>query len=209
MFMGKVLLDGEHPFTYNEWMERTKRYKQQLEDFYIDHKRLPTYAEMQKIFGFQSKNAVFKVVRKLIDDGFIAKDQAGKLVPWSLFGSVKLLGLVEAGFPSAAEEELIDTMSLDEYLIKNREASYLLKVKGDSMIEAGICEGDMVIAERTNNPKVGSIVIAEVDGGWTIKFLRKKGEQFYLEPANKNYKPIYPVEELKVAAIVKAVIRKY
>ena len=85
-----------------------------------------------------------------------------------------LLGIVEAGFPSA-EEELIDTMSLDEYLIENKEASYILRVKGDSMIDAGIREGDLVIVERTNAPRVGDIVIAEVDGEWTMKYLRKRG----------------------------------
>lgn len=76
-------------------------------------------------------------------------------------------------------------------------------MKGDSMIDAGIQEGDLVIAERGNNPKVGDIVIAEVNDGWTMKYFRKKGNAVYLEPANKNYKPIYPTQDLKVAAIVK------
>jgi SOS-response transcriptional repressor LexA len=77
------------------------------------------------------------------------------------------------------------------------------------MIDAGIQEGDLVIVERRGQPKIGDIVIAEVDGGWTMKYFRKKGNQIYLEPANKNYKNIYPTEDLKVAAIVKGVIRKY
>ena len=77
------------------------------------------------------------------------------------------------------------------------------------MIDAGICEGDMVIVERTDNPKVGSIVIAEVDGAWTMKYLRKRGETLYLEPANKAYKPIVPKDELRITAVVKAVVRKY
>jgi repressor LexA len=119
------------------------------------------------------------------------------------------LGNIEAGFPSAAEEELTDTMSLDEYLIENKEATYILRVKGDSMVDAGIHEGDMVIVERKNNFKNGDIVIAEIDNEWTIKYLRKNGGVTYLEPANKKYKPIYPKEELKIAAVVKAVIRKY
>ena len=119
------------------------------------------------------------------------------------------LGLIEAGFPSPAEEELSDTMSFDEYLIDNKEASYILKVKGDSMIDAGICEGDMVVVERTNSPKPGQIVVAEIDGEWTMKYLRVRGGNFYLEPANKSYKPIVPEGELKIAAVVKAVVRKY
>src|SRR5205085_2661276 len=127
-----------------------------------------------------------------------------------LFGEVPVLGLVEAGFPTAAEEELTDTMSLDEYLIENKEATYLLEVKGDSMVEAGIQEGDLVIAERIGRePKIGEIVIAEVDGGWTMKYFRKTGGKVWLEPANKNYKAIYPENDLKVAAVVKGVVRKY
>jgi repressor LexA len=100
-------------------------------------------------------------------------------------------------------------MSLDEYLIKNKEATYLLQVKGDSMIDAGILPGDLVIVERTNSPSIGNIVIAEVDGEWTMKFLRKRGTQLYLAPANKKYRPIVPKEALKVVAVVKAVVRKY
>ena len=122
---------------------------------------------------------------------------------------IPFLGLVEAGFPSPAEEELSDTMSFDDYLIDNKEASYILKVKGDSMIDAGICEGDMVVVERTNSPKPGNIVIAEIDGEWTMKYLRVRAGKYYLEPANKNYKPIVPEGELKIAAVVKAVVRKY
>jgi len=94
-------------------------------------------------------------------------------------------------------------------LIKDKDSSYLLEVKGDSMIDEGIKEGDLVIAQRAGDPKDGDIVIAEVDGGWTMKYYKKKGNMVYLQPANKNYLPIYPEYDLKIAAIVKGVIRKY
>ena len=73
---------------------------------------------------------------------------------------MRVLGLVSAGFPTDEEEEVLDTLSLDEYLIDNKEATFILTVKGDSMIDAGIREGDMVLAERGDNPKIGQIVIA-------------------------------------------------
>ena len=133
----------------------------------------------------------------------------GFLIPKKLFGEVRVLGTVEAGWPSPAEEELTDTMSLDEWLIRNKEATYILKVKGDSMIDAGIMDGDMVLLERGREAKDGDIVVAEIDGAWTMKYLSKKGKQVTLEPANKKYKTIIPKEELKVAAVVMAVIRKY
>lgn len=184
-------------------------YKNKILSFYKRHKRMPGYKEMMELFGFKSKNAVYKLINKLVEEGVVQKDKEGHIVPNRLFGEVPVLGLVEAGFPSAAQEESLDTMSLDEYLIENKEASYILEVKGDSMIDAGIREGDLVVAERRGEPRDGDIVIAEVDGGWTMKYFRRRGKEVYLEPANKKYRNIYPSENLRVAAIVKAVIRKY
>ena len=85
----------------------------------------------------------------------------------------------------------------------------MLKVKGDSMIDAGIMEGDMVLVERGKAPKVGQIVIAQVDGDYTMKYYRIKDGKAYLEPANANYRNIYPENDLRVEAIVSAVIRRY
>ncbi len=184
-------------------------YKNKIFAFYERQKRMPSYKEIMNILGFKSKNAVYKLVNKLIEAGIVDKDSTGKLIPNNLFQEVKLLGLVEAGIPSVANEEALDTLNLDNYLIKNRSSTYVLEVKGDSMIEEGIKEGDLVIVERRNDPKDGDIVIAEVDGGWTMKYFKKKGSQVYLQPANKNYKPIYPEVDMKISAIVKGVIRKY
>jgi repressor LexA len=161
------------------------------------------------LVGFKSKNAVYKLINKLIGEGVLNKDSSGHLIPNSLIGEVPMLGLVEAGFPTVAEETELDTLSIDEYLINDKDKTYLLEVKGDSMIDAGIQEGDLVVAERTSNPREGDIVIAEVDGGWTMKYFRKKGDQVYLEPANKKYKPIYPEYDIKIAAKVTGVVRKY
>lgn len=160
---------------------------------------------------YRSLASVQYLVGKLISEGVLAKDKTGKLIPARRFGEVRLLGVVEAGFPSAAEEELLDTISFDEYLTPNKEASYILKVKGDSMKDAGICEGDMAIVERKQTYKAGQIVIASLDGEFTMKYLRKGQRGYYLEPANTKYKPIYPKdgETLSIEAVVIAVVRKY
>ncbi len=184
-------------------------YKKKILAFYTKYKRMPLYKEIMVLTGFRSKNAVFKLIGKLVEDGVVGKDRAGHLVPKNLYEGVPLLGLVEAGFPSAAEEELLDVMSLDEFLIPNKESTYILKVKGDSMIEAGINPGDMVIVERKQSYKPGQIVIASIDNEFTMKYLRKKGERHYLEPANKNYEPIYPTGDFRIEAVVVAVVRKY
>src|SRR3989344_4532400 len=186
-----------------------KDYKEKIISFYEKKGRLPGYKEIMTLTGFRSKNAVFKLIQKLTSDGTIAKDSSGKMIPRGIRSGLRLLGLVEAGFPSPAEEELLDVMSLDEYLTPNKESCYILKVKGDSMIEAGIHPGDMVIAERRATYKAGQIVIASIDNEHTMKYLRKKDGKFYLEPANKKYKPIYPAENFRVEAVVTAVVRKY
>jgi repressor LexA len=122
---------------------------------------------------------------------------------------ISIHGLIEAGFPAPAGEEMLDTMSLDEFLIEDKEASYLLKVKGDSMMDAGIMPGDLVIVEKGRPARVGDIVVAEIDGEFTLKFLRQKNKKYYLESANKKYKDIIPKEELKIIAVVRSVVRKY
>lgn len=177
--------------------------------FYRARRRMPTYSEMLKLFNYKTKSAVHYAVKKLISEGVLTKDKQGRLIPNQLTDEIFLLGYVEAGFPTAAEEELIDTMSLDEFLIKNKEATFMLKVKGDSMIDAGIMEGDMVLVERGKTPKPGNIVIACVDGSYTMKYLRQRNGQAYLEAANKRFKPIYPENEMQIEAVVQAVIRRY
>jgi SOS regulatory protein LexA len=177
--------------------------------FYRSHKRMPSYTELMAVTGFRSKNAVYKLVQRMIAQEWLEKDAAGKLLPGRVFHDLPILGTVTAGFPSPAEEELADTMSLDEYLITNKEATYILKVNGESMIGAGILPGDMLLVERGAEPRDGDIVIAQVDREWTIKFFRKRGRMVFLEAANQDFKPIYPTEELKIAAVVRAVIRKY
>lgn len=189
------------------------QYQIKLETFYGENKRMPTYSEMLKLFNFKSKNAVFKIVEKLMEAGLVEKDHLGRLIPTKNFAennsSVPMLGFVTAGFPASVEEELADTVNLDDLLIKNKPLTYMLEVDGDSMIDAHIEKGDMVLVEKINQAKDGQIIIAEVDGEFTMKYFREKGNKRWLEPANKNYKPIYPENFLNVIAVLKAVIRKY
>lgn len=180
-----------------------------LRRFYRSNKRLPTYSEMCRVFGYSSKNAAFRLAKKLIDEGYVEKDGTGHLLPKNDRLGIPLVGYVQAGFPSPAEEELIDTLSLDDYLIDKPEASFLLKVSGDSMIDAGIHEGDLVIVERGQNPKNGDIVLGCVDNEWTLKYYRRVGSAVELVPANDKYPIIRPKGELTLGGIIRAVIRRY
>ncbi len=178
--------------------------------FYARQKRLPSFSEIQKLIGYKSKGGVSRLIDRLAEEGVVERDSKGRLLPTALFaGGLKLLGSVQAGFPSPAEEELIDTISLDEFLIRRREASYLVKVTGDSMIEAGIMPGDLVVVERGRDPGNGDIVIAQVDGEWTMKFYFKKGRDVSLKAANRKYPPIMPRREILVGGVVTACVRKY
>jgi repressor LexA len=119
-----------------------------------------------------------------------------------------ILGTIEAGWPSPAEEELTDTMRLDQWLIKNREATIMLKASNNAMFSAGILAGDLVLLDRSLTPKDGAIVLAEVDGRTVLRRFLKRGRKVYLESANPHYPPIVPEEQLTVTAVVTAVIRK-
>ena len=169
---------------------------------------MPTYSEMMKLFEFKSKNAVSKVVDKMIDIGIVTKDKLGKLIPSNSFNAMPLLGSVKAGFPSDVSE-ISDSLNIENYLVKTRDNTYLLEVDGKSMIDAHIDDGDIVIAEKTSIAKVGDIVIAQVDGEFTMKYLRNSNGKNWLEPANKAFKPIHPKHELNIVAVVKGVMRKY
>jgi SOS regulatory protein LexA len=182
--------------------------KEKIVSFYKKNKRMPSYREMMDLFNYNSKNSVYKLVKKLVSQNFVSQDDQGRLLPNKLYGQTPILGLVEAGFPTDAQEDFVDTVSLDEFLIDNKESTYLLEVKGESMKDAGILPGDLVLVEKASHADFGRIVIAEVDGEWTMKFLEKKNGKICLMPANKKFKPIYPDQDLKIAAIVKGVIRK-
>lgn len=180
-----------------------------IKAFFRKNRRLPSYSEMLRLFGFSSKNSVFKIVKAWVEEGFLKKE-GRKLAPTSKFFSLPLLGLVRAGFPILAEENR-NYLSLDEYLIENPQSSFLLKVGGDSLMGIGIFEGDIVIIERKKEATPGDIVLAQIDKEWTLKILRKERglKRMFLVAANPNYPPLYPQYELQIHGVVKAVIRKF
>jgi len=182
----------------------------QLRVFYRTEGRAPSFSEMAQLFGYASKNAVYGPVRQLVALGYLRHASQGKLAfTTKITASIPALGSIQAGFPSPAEEELLDTISLDEFLVRRPEATYILTVSGDSMQDAGIQPGDMVLVEKGENPRPNDIVIAQVDGEWTMKYYGKDREGVYLDPANPRYSRIRPARTLQIGGIVRAVIRKY
>lgn len=181
-----------------------------LRAFFRSEGRLPTYEEMRTLFRYRSKNAVFGVVRRLCELGYLRRGVGGRLSPTPrLTAAIRLLGAVQAGFPSPAEEELVNTLSLDDYLVERPEASFLLTVSGDSMIEAGIQPGDLILVEKGRTPRNGDIVVAQVDDEWTLKYFYRDQNGVRLDPANRSYAPIRPKRSLVIGGVVRAVVRKY
>lgn len=181
-----------------------------LRHFWRQEHRAPTYAEMLELFDYQSRNSVFGLLRKLEEAGYVAKDANGRLALLPrLTGSVRILGSIAAGFPVPEEEQAADATTLDEFLVRNPDRTYLLTVRGDSMIDAGILPGDIVLVEKGPRPAPRDIVVACVDDEWTLKYYVRDRAGVRLEPANRKYRFIRPRQSLEIGGVVRAVIRKY
>ncbi len=179
----------------------------------------PSLSDLAIAFGVKSKNAVAKVVNALSKNGYLQKDPKGRIkileaaadtvqnVVSSM--TLPLFGPIRPGFAAASEEQAEELITLDNYLVKDRSNTFLLRVKGDSMINAGIHEGDLVIVERGKEPRVNDIVVGVLDGEFTLKRLRKDKGKYYLQAENDAYPNLYALDELKTAGVVRGVMRKY
>ena len=208
----KKLLDNRTIVLYTETMKEKRTIQsvqKSIATFFRENRRMPSFAEMIGLLDVKSKSVVNFWIDKLIDAEILEKDNKGHLKFKQSSFAIPMVGSVQAGFPSPEEEALCDILSMDEYLITKPDASFLLQVRGDSMNGEGIMEGDLVIIEKGRQPKIGDVVIAEVDGEWTMKYFKKKGGKVYLEAANPKYPIIWPKTALQLGGVVTAVIRKY
>lgn len=182
---------------------------QVIRKFYKTQKRLPSYQEMADLFGFGSKRTSFELAKKLIESGYLNKDENGKLIPGQSLTSLPVLGSIKAGYPATANQFFYGNMTLEDYVVTKPDKSYILKVSGDSMINAGIHPEDLVIVEVDSHPNNGDIVVANIDGEFTLKYFEKTEEGVRLVAANDKYPAFYPKESLTVVGCVVAVIRRY
>ena len=117
---------------------------------------------------------------------------------------------ISAGFPSPADDFKEIRISLDKELVKNKEATFYARVDGDSMIGAGLEDGDLLVIDRSLNPENGKIAVCLIDGEFTVKRIKKEKNKLYLMPENKKYEPIELKEEneLIIWGVVEYVIKK-
>ena len=117
---------------------------------------------------------------------------------------------ISAGFPSPAEDFKQERLSLDNELIKNKEATFFARVSGQSMIDAGLSDNDLLVIDRSLSPAHNKIAVCFLDGEFTVKRLKVEKDQVWLQPENKNYQPIKITEEndFVIWGIVTNVIKK-
>jgi len=197
----------------------TKRQKEivdYLDDYIAEHGYAPTLEEIGARFSLSSPATVHKHLTNLESKGLVRRkwnhSRALELVPQrrkSAAVDLPLLGEVAAGRPIEALENP-GTISVPEDLVR-RENSYALRVRGDSMIDDGILDGDFVIVEERPSPDNGDTIVAVVDGEATVKrFFREKGGRIRLQPANERMEPIIIKDkEFASRGRVVAVLRKY
>lgn len=199
--------------------EITKRQKELL-SFIVqqirNHSLPPSISEMATFLKVKSKNAVAKLLDALEEDGFIKT--SGKARGIEVLNSlgeslqkglvaVPLLGHIQAGSPHLAEEHIEEWINLPQTLIKSRRDVFLLRVRGDSMVNAGIYEGDLVIVRPTKEVRNNDIVVALLHDEATVKRFIQIKNRAYLKAENPDYKNIYPKEEWMVQGKVVGVIR--
>lgn len=188
---------------------RDHEYLAELQNYYATHHVIPSYAAIGQLLGMASKSAVSAMVKRLQLLGYLAQTPDKRLIPTKDFFARPLAeDSVRAGLPAAANDGVRDAISIDDYLIDNPAQTVLIRVKGDSMIDAHIQEDDIAVVEKRHAARIGDIVIAVVDGDFTLKYLQKDQNGFILMPANSNYAPIRPREDLEIFGVMVGLIRK-
>jgi DNA polymerase V len=189
-------------------VNRDREYLGRLQEYYAEQRVIPSLARLGALVGMRSKEGAAKLLARLRRQGYLARSPEGHLLPTRRFFERPLVGKAPAGFASPATELLGDAISIDDFLVEHPASTVLVKVVGDSMIGAGIHGGDFLVVERRANPAPGSIVVAIVDGEFTIKYLQKDRDGYFLQPANPSFPNIRPRGELQVFGIMVGMFRK-
>jgi len=183
-------------------------YLEKLQDYYAQNQVLPSYAAIGKLIGLRSTSSVSAFLKRLNAEGYV-ETTARRLRPSARFFERPLMQSgVAAGSPSMAYDGPADGLAIDAHLVRRPSRTFLITVKGDSMIDAGLMPGDTVIVEKANTADEGAIVVALVDGAYTVKRLARENRRYILKPENKSY-PVLRPAELEIAGVVVGSFRKY
>ena len=200
--------------------ERQKKVLNFIERYQMKNGGSPTVREIREYLGVASDFGVVKHLRALEKKGFLCKDSSARGVKMldkvrerleaaQNILTIPVLGTIPAGGPVEAQSEVLDTFAIGEGMMRATENSFLLRVTGQSMIDAGIHESDLVLVDPNARVRHGDIVVALVDGENTVKrYMSEKG-RIYLKAENPEYEDIYPQGELRVQGVVSGLVRSY
>lgn len=170
---------------------------------------MPSYKRLAEIFGYSSPSAAAAAVKRLSKAGYLRRGEGGRISPGDrFFERVQGVGRVPAGQPDDIQDLGIDKVLIDSQLVRVPSRTFVVQLKGDSMIEAGLLDGDFVVAEREAYCRAGSIVVAQIDGQVTVKYLCENGPDVFLRPANSAYQDIRPKQHLQLVGLVVGSYRK-
>ena len=181
-----------------------------LRIYWKRHRTFPSMAKLTEVLNLASSGGVFKVVGRLVEAGYLERVE-GRIAPTRAFFALPMLGLVRAGVPQpAGQDDGFEVLDLEDHLIDDPERTSLCRVRGDSMRDAGLNDGDVVVVEANTPPRAGDIVVAVVDEQVTVKYLRADtAGEWFLEPANAAYEAIHPTSSLEVLGVVISSFRRY
>ena len=181
-----------------------------LQDYYAKHHSFPSYARLCNVLGLAAKSAVNKVLLRLAEQGYLKRTADEVWVPAESFFERNLSDTpVVAGLPTFVSDVTADSFMIDQFLVNKPSKTILVPVQGDSMINIGINDGDVVVVEIGSTANTGDIVVAAIDDEFTIKNLSKKRVKAVLLPANDSYPGIRPEGSLEIIGVVVGLIRKY
>lgn len=184
------------------------QYLAKLQDYYARHRVLPSYSTIGELVGLSSKASVADMVLRLKAEGFLESTPDKRLKPGRRFFERPFGESVRAGLPGPAADLGPDILTIDDYLVPHPSKTVLIRVKGESMIDAGIYPDDIVVVEKRTSPNVGDIVVAIVDNEFTLKRLDRERGRIVLRPENKAYPVIRPKGELEIFGVVVGQFRR-
>lgn len=190
---------------------RDKIHLRHLRDLYASTGCIPSYSRIAAHLGFKAKNAAFKLIQRLISSGHLVKCPGGRIAPGVDFFAMDLSDdEVRAGFGAEGSATgLVQAQTLDQLLIARPSKTVFVKLRGDSMVEAGILSGDIAVVETALQATQGDIVIAEIDGSVTIKELQISQGHALLVPHNMGMHTLAPRKSLNIIGVVKGIVRSF
>jgi SOS-response transcriptional repressor LexA len=184
-------------------------YLEKLQDYYAEHKVIPSYSVLANLWGISAKSWVSECVRRFEEAGYLDWTPDRQLKPGARFFERRLADQpVQAGLPNPAIADGYDLITIDDHLIRVPSKTCLVRVKGESMIEAGILDGDLLVVEQQANANVGDVVVAIVDNEFTVKYLARERNDFVLKPANKAFPVIRPRGRLEIFGVMAGLVRR-